>query len=267
MHLLEEGDPYLVLMTVFLNQWWRVAQDEARSNGGRLPRETAIVGDEWGNLPAVSAMPEIVTLGRSYRLHAYCLTQDLKQWHKYNRPGDQNAGRDKILGSMGGKVALSLANPEDFQYFTRLVGKHTVRTQNAGTSRQGYGMGSRGGSSESYSEHADDLIHEWEWQNRSPIRDGLVCVKGAENSKPGREGVFQIPVTYASKTPAAGFFGLGSEAECDAKRMAFRHACEERASTAAFEIPVWQPDFEACKSSATAQAEVAADEWSAWDGM
>lgn len=106
MHLLEEGDPYLVLMTVFLNQYWRVAQEEAARNAGHLPRETAIVGDEWGNLPAVAAMPEIVTLGRSYHLHAWCFTQDLKQWNKYSRPGDQNAGRDKILGSMGGKRAL-----------------------------------------------------------------------------------------------------------------------------------------------------------------
>lgn len=106
MHLLEEGDPYLVFMTVFLNQYWRVAQEEAARNAGHLPRETAIVGDEWGNLPAVAAMPEIVTLGRSYHLHAWCFTQDLKQRNKYSRPGDQNAGRDKILGSMGGKRAL-----------------------------------------------------------------------------------------------------------------------------------------------------------------
>lgn len=183
----------MVLMTVFLNQWWRVAQEEARENSGRLPRETAIVGDEWGNLPAVLALPEIATLGRSYRLHAYCFTQDLKQWNKYSRSGDQNAGRDKILGSMGGKVVLSLASPENFQYFTRLTGKRTVRTRSQGTSKQGFGFGSRAGSSDSYSERADDLIHEWEWQNRVPVRDGLICIKGGENSRPGREGA---AVTY-----------------------------------------------------------------------
>lgn len=229
MHLLEEGDPYMVLMTVFLNQWWRVAQEEARENSGRLPRETAIVGDEWGNLPAVLALPEIATLGRSYRLHAYCFTQDLKQWNKYSRPGDQNAGRDKILGSTGGKVVLSLASPEDFQYFTRLTGKRTVRTRSQGTGKQGFGFGSRAGSSDSYSERADDLIHEWEWQNRVPVRDGLICIKGGENSRPGREGAFRMPVTYASKTSAAGFFGLGDEIECDAKKARFRIKMEEAA--------------------------------------
>lgn len=266
MHLLEEGDPYMVLMTIFLNQWWRVAQEEARGNCGHLPRETAILGDEWGNLPVVSALPEIVTLGRSYRLHAYCFTQDLKQWNKYSRPGDQNAGRDKILGSMGGKVALSLASPEDFQYFTRLVGKRTVRTRSQGTSKQGFGPGSRAGSSDSYSERADDLIHEWEWQNRVPVRDGLICIKGGENSKPGREGVFRMPVAYASKTPAAEFFGLGDEAECDAKKARFHERMEAAAKgCAAAPVPCWMPDLSPSEGSPAEADSIADDEFSAWD--
>lgn len=265
MHLLEEDDPYMVLMTAFINQYWRVAQQEAAENGGRLPRETAIIGDEWGNLPAVSALPEIVTLGRSYRLHANIFVQDLKQLNKYSKPGDGNAGRDKILGSMGGKVALSLASPEDFQYFTRLAGKRTIRTQNAGISRQGYGMGTTSGSSESYTEHADDLIHEWEWQNRIPVRDGLIAIKGGENSKPGREGVFQMPVTYASETPAARFFGLGTEDECDEKRMAFRARMTDSAAAAPATPPAWAPDFDAFKSETTQAAQVVDDEFSAWD--
>lgn len=265
MHLLEEGDPYLAIMTVFLNQYWRVAQEEAGANGGRLPRETAIVGDEWGNLPAVAAMPEIVTLGRSYRLHAWCFTQDVKQWNKYSRPGDQNAGRDKILGSMGGKVALSLASPDDFQYFTRLVGKRTVRTRSEGTSRQGSGAAARSGSNEGYSEREDDLIHEWEWQGRVPARDGVIAVKGGENSRPGREGAFRIPVTYASMTPAAGFFGLGDEAECDARRRAFRRRMEARAAAAPAPPVPWAPDFGAVREEGSPEDGIEGDELAAWD--
>lgn len=264
--LQEEGDPYLALTTVFLNQWWRVAQQEAARNGGRLPHETAIVGDEFGNLPAVAAMPEIATLGRSYRLHAYCFTQDLKQWTKYSKPNDQNAGRDKILGSMGGKVFLALANPDDFAYATKLAGKRTVRTQTTGTQRNGGGGGSRTGSSEGYAEHADDLIHEWEWQNRIPARDGVIAVKGGENSKPGREGIFRIPVTYASKTPAAAFFGLGNEEECDGKRIAFREKMEAEASSAKCRKPeVWEPDFPAVERKGDLPESIAEDELGAWD--
>ena len=266
MHLLEEGDPYMVLMTVFLNQWWRVAQQEAAKNGGRLPHETAIVGDEWTNLDRVESFGQIVTLGRSFKLHAWCAGQDLKQWNKYSRPGDQNAGRDKILGSMGGKVFLALANPEDFQYATRLAGKRTVRTRSTGTQRNGGGSGARTGKNEGYTERADDLIHEWEWQHRAPVRDGLIAIKGAENSRPGREGVFRMPVTYASNTPAAGFFGLGSEEECDRKRVEFRAEMEKEASRRASEGPdVWMPDFEERKSVDAVQDDIDGDEFSAWD--
>lgn len=267
MHLLEESAPYMVLVSAFLNQWWRIAQSEADKNGGRLPHETAILGDEWGNLPRVEAMAEIVTLGRSYRLHAYCATQDLKQWQKYSKRGDQNAGRDKILGSMGGKVALALANPDDCQYFTRLAGKRTVRTQNTGTSKQGCGVAASVGSSEAYTERADDLIHEWEWANRAPVKDGAIVIKGAENSKPGREGVFQMPVTYASNTPAGEFFDLGNEQECDAKRMLFRQNAENQAAASKQDVEIWRVDFDGCKSKQTAHAEVVDDEWQAWDGM
>lgn len=266
MHLLEEGDPYLAIFTCFFNQYWRVAQKLAADNGGRLPHETAIIGDEWGNMPKVNALPEIATLGRSYRLHLYCFTQDLKQWNKYNRPGDQNAGRDKILGCMGGKVALSLANPDDFAYFTKLAGKRTIRTQSTGTSSQGSAGGARTGASESYTEHAEDLIHEWEWANRIPVRDGLIAIKGGENAKPGREGVYQLPVVYASDTPAAAFFGLGAEGECDAKRIESRERMEaERPAEPDMGSIVWCPDFAKYLGSPDSGDAIEADEFSAWD--
>lgn len=266
MHLLEEGDPYLVLETIFLNQWWRVAQEEANHNAGRLPRETAILGDEWGNLPKVSSLPEMVTLGRSYDLHIYCFTQNLKQWNKYNDPGDQGAGREKILGSMGGKIALSLANPEDFQYFTRLAGKHTVKTKNTSASKQSSVGGTSSSSSESYSEQAVDLIHEWKWKERIPVRDGIICIKCGENSKPGREGVFEMPVEYASKTPAGAFFGLGDKQACAEKQIAFRKEMERTAAEMAMgSVPYWVPDFATYRSAKRINEDIDADEASAWD--
>ena len=35
MHLMEEGAPYMVLMTAFMNQWWRIAQAEAALEAAR----------------------------------------------------------------------------------------------------------------------------------------------------------------------------------------------------------------------------------------
>lgn len=261
-HLLEEDHPYMGLFRAFFSQYWRVAQQTAAENGGRLPRETSIVGDEWGNLGKVDCMGELVTLGRSMHLHLYALVQNLKQLNKYDNPGDNGAGRDKLLGSMGTKVALSLGSIEDCEYFSRLCGKRTLRTQ--GTSEQrGGGMAGRVGSGTSYNETSDFVIHEWEWLNRVPARDGSIVVKGGENSRPGREGVFRMPLAVASATPAGRWFGLGDEEANKRRRAIFRRKMEARGGVGARETRTWCPDFETSASEAPASIE--ADEFSAWD--
>lgn len=273
MHMLEENDPYLTIFSVFVSQWWRAAQRATRANGGRLPHETAIVGDEWGNMPKVDALPEMVTLGRSMRLHVYAFVQNLKQLNKYSRPGDQNAGRDKLLGSMGTKVALKLSNPEDGEYFTKLCGKRTIRSLNVSKTRQGVGFTTS--SSETYSERAEDLIRPWEWQNRIPTRDGIVAVKGGENSAPGREGVFDFPAQYASNTPAGEFFGLGDPADNIIKQVGFRVRQERLlpASAGGDPAPSWMPEFPTSDDGGSAEtltqaepSESAQDDWARWDG-
>ena len=261
-HLLEEDHPYMGLFRAFFSQYWRVAQQTAAENGGRLPRETAIVGDEWGNLGKVDCMGELVTLGRSMHLHLYALVQNLKQLNKYDSPGDNGAGRDKLLGSMGTKVALSLGSIEDCEYFSRLCGKRTLRTQ--GTSEQrGGGMAGRVGSGTSYNETSDFVIHEWEWLNRVPARDGSIVVKGGENGKPGREGVFRMPLAVASATPAGQWFGLGDEEANGRKRTAFRRKMEARGGVGTRDVRTWCPDYETASREEPARIE--ADEFSAWD--
>lgn len=111
--MLDEGDPYGVVYTCFLNQWWQVAQKACKANGGCMPHETAILGDEIGNLNVkVACLPAIATLGRSMGIHEYLFVQNLKQLNAYNEPGDGGAGRDKLIGSIGLKVALSLSEPD-----------------------------------------------------------------------------------------------------------------------------------------------------------
>ena len=274
--MLDEGDPYGVVYTCFLNQWWQVAQQVCKENGGRMPHETALVLDEIGNLNVkVACLPAIATLGRSMKVHEYLFVQNLKQLNAYNEPGDGGAGRDKLIGSIGTKVALSLSEPEDFKFFTALAGKRTVRSM--GTSSQN-GSG-RSSSGTSYSETAVPLINEWEWQQRIPIRDGLIAIKGGENSKPGREGVFEFPLDYANRTPAGPFFGLGDEEAERQKRSAYYARAKASAQDEAYEVPgPWCPEFdvddetddgdeiapddvfEADEENATFE-----DEWAAWD--
>lgn len=274
--MLDEGDPYGVVYTCFLNQWWQVAQQVCKENGGRMPHETALVLDEIGNLNVrVACLPAIATLGRSMKIHEYLFVQNLKQLNAYNEPGDGGAGRDKLIGSIGTKVALSLSEPEDFKFFTALAGKRTVRSM--GTSSQN-GSG-RSSSGTSYSETAVPLINEWEWQQRIPIRDGLIAIKGGENSKPGREGVFEFPLDYANRTPAGPFFGLGDEEAERQKRSAYYARAKAFAQEEAYEVPEpWCPEFdvgdETDDDDETAPDDVFKadeenatfeDEWAAWD--
>ena len=275
--MLDEGDPYSVVYTCFLNQWWQVAQQVCKESGGRVPRETALVLDEIGNLNVrVACLPAIATLGRSMKIHEYLFVQNLKQLNAYNEPGDGGAGRDKLIGSIGTKVALSLSEPEDFKFFTALAGKRTVRSMGT-SSQQGSGRSSSG---TSYSETAVPLINEWEWQQRIPIRDGLIAIKGGENSKPGREGVFEFPLDYANRTPAGPFFGLGDEEAERQKRSAYYARAKAAAGADAYEVPEpWCPDFDAEDEAAGDDDETAPDdvfkadeenatfedEWAAWD--
>lgn len=265
MTLLEPGDPYLVINKCFMNQWWRVAQEVAREHGSRVPHETAIVGDELGNVGRIDALPQIATLGRSYHVHLYAFVQNLGQMNDYSTPGDNGAGREKVLGSIGTKVALALAEPNDCEWFTKLAGKRTMRSH--GTSAQN--AGGRASSGESYSEAAVNLIEPWVWPNLIPIRDGATVIKGGENAKPGREGVFRTPLTYANETPAGAFFGLGTEDEETAKKSTYyERALAESAQQPPAPEP-WCPDFETASASESepesASASVERDEWAAWD--
>lgn len=275
--MLDEGDPYSVVYTCFLNQWWQVAQRVCKESGGRVPHETALVLDEIGNLNVRAAcLPAIATLGRSMKIHEYLFVQNLKQLNVYNEPGDGGAGRDKLIGSIGTKVALSLSEPEDFKFFTALAGKRTVRSM--GTSSQN-GSG-RSSSGTSYSETAVPLINEWEWQQRIPIRDGLIAIKGGENSRPGREGVFKFPLDYANRTPAGAFFGLGDEEAERQKRADFYARAKAVTKAVAYKVPEpWCPEFDSGDEGRGGGEGTAADdplkaaesnaafedEWAAWD--
>ena len=75
-----------------------------------------------------------------------------------------------------------------------------------------------------------------------------------------------MPVTYASRTPAAGFFGLGDEAECDAKKGRFRKMMEEAARGRNAEpVPCWMPELGVSGEQSFEDDPIAEDEFSAWD--
>lgn len=237
LHVMDEGSPYNKVCTILLDQLWSAAQVEAEAHGGSLPRPLTVVGDEWGNLPEVKSLPSMLSLGRSYGVFWIGAIQNIAQLNKYG----ERDGRRKILANCNVKVALKLGEAEDRQYFTELVGKTTRHTQGTSTSRSASGNSG----STSYSEHADDLIHPWEWTEMSPDRDGAIVVKMAMNGvSANHAGTFRAPLTDCTQTPTKRHFDLGTREHERAKRQSYQAKLTERAESHRGEkAPIWCPEW------------------------
>lgn len=251
---MDEGSPYNALASVLFDQVWSSVQSVADRNGGRLPRPVTIVGDEWGNLPKVSCLPALLSLGRSYGILWVGAVQNVAQFNAYG----EKAGRPKILANCMVKVFMKLSEAEDRAYATELVGKTTRHTQGSSLSR-----GACSSSSMSYSEHADDVVHAWEWVGRAPDKDGVVVVKHADNGMPASHaGAFTSPVTDCTNTPTKAHFNLGSREHEHARRMAYQARLEQRAAARQGEEVIrWCPEWP--------EAEGGRDEedGGGWDGL
>ena len=252
LHVMDEGSPYNKVCTILLDQLWSAAQSIANMHGGTLQRPFTIVGDEWGNLPEVKSLPAILSLGRSYNVFWIGAVQNIAQLNKYG----ERDGRRKILANCNVKVALKLGEAEDRQYFTELIGKTTRHTQGTSTSR-----GASGDSgTTSYSEHADDLIHAWEWTEMSPDKDGALVVKMAMNGiSASHAGSFRTPLVDCTKTPTKAHFDLGTREHERAKRQTYQGRLDARAeSHKGEEAPVWCPVWPENENE---------DEAAGWDGL
>lgn len=234
LHVMDEGSPYNAVASVLFGQLWAAVQSSAERNGGRLPRPVTIVGDEWGNLPRVDCLPALLSLGRSYGVFWVGAVQNVAQLNAYG----ERTGRQKILANCMVKVFMKLSEAEDRAYATELVGKTTRHTRGNSMSR-----GASASSSTSYSEHADEVIHAWEWVGRAPDKDGVVVVKHADNGMPARRaGAFVSPVTDCTNTPTKGHFGLGNREHEHAKRLAYQGRLEGRAAGRAA-AEAWCPEW------------------------
>lgn len=135
---------------------------------------------------------------------------------------------------------MKLSEAEDRAYATELVGKTTRHTQGSSLSR-----GAASSSSTSYSEHADDVVHAWEWVSRAPDKDGVVVVKHADNGMPASHaGAFTSPVTDCANTPTKAHFDLGSREHEHARRVVYQARLEQRAAARQGEkVILWCPEW------------------------
>ena len=252
LHVLESGSPYNAISTIFVTQLITSIFSIGDRSGGRL-RPITFVGDEWCAMDRVEPLVKLLTLGRSYGAFWIGAVQSLSLLgEKYG----ERSGRPAILSNCGVKVAMKLGDADDRNFFSELVGKTTRHTRGTSTSRGA--SGSSG--STSFSEHADDLIHPWEWTEMSPDRDGAIVVKMGENGIPAeRAGTFRAPLTDSTKTPTKGHFDLGTREHERARRLTYQQMLDGRAERRKNECaPIWCPDFPAANADAADE-----DEWGA----
>ena len=251
LHVLESGSPYNAICTIFVTQLITSIFSIGDRSGGKL-RPITFVGDEWCAMDRVEPLVKLLTLGRSYGAFWIGAVQSLSLLgEKYG----ERSGRPAILSNCGVKVAMKLGDADDRHFFSELV-KTTRHTRGTSTSR-----GAGGGSgSTSFSEHADDLIHPWEWTEMSPDRDGAVVVKMGENGVPaGRAGTFRAPLADCTETPTKGHFDLGTRDHERARRLEYQRMLDERASRRKDErVPIWCPDFPEASTGTIDE-----DEWGA----
>lgn len=252
LHVLESGSPYNAICTIFVTQLITSIFSIGDRSGGRL-RPITFVGDEWCAMDRVEPLVKLLTLGRSYGAFWIGAVQSLSLLgEKYG----ERSGRPAILSNCGVKVAMKLGDADDRNFFSELVGKTTRHTRGTSTSRGA--SGSSG--STSFSEHADDLIHPWEWTEMSPDRDGAIVVKMGENGIPAeRAGTFRAPLTDSTKTPTKGHFDLGTREHERARRLTYQQMLDGRAERRKNECaPIWCPDFPEANADAADE-----DEWGA----
>lgn len=253
LHVMDEGSPYNALFSILFDQIYKAAYIVADENGGKLLRPLKILGDEWGNLPTVKSLPSLLSLARSLGISWMGSVQNIAQLNRYG----ERDGRKKILANCSVKVALKLGEAEDRQYFTELVGKTTRHVMGTSTSK-----GTTSSSSRSYSEHADDVIRQFEWVTRSPDKDGAIVVKQAENGVgKNHAGVFRAPLVDCTKTPTRGHFDLGTPEHERAKRRNYQKSLDEAAARRDMAVETWCPQW----PEAEEPVPQADDEWSAFD--
>lgn len=260
-HVMRKEHPANRLLGCFFSQWWQRVLEIGNERGGSIPYKTNLVLDEFGSFPKIP-LAQIVDIGRGYGVSWYGFLQSITQLALYNNPGDGGAGAKEILANIGVKIALTIPEKEDREFFTELAGKRGVMTRSESSQKSSSGTTT----TSSASERADDLIHPWDWLHIAPDDDGAIVVKSKITGIRKRNGVFRMPLVDATDTPAKHYFGLGSREHEAQKRMAYRVMLAEKASKEDMnDVDVWHIDFDSLMGEERTKEAIGEDEFSAWD--
>ncbi|MBM0067962.1 type IV secretory system conjugative DNA transfer family protein [Bacillus gibsonii] len=119
-----------VISSIFIRQLYFVlAKNAGQTKGGKCYRQVVFMLDEFGNMPSIQDMPNIITvcLGRNIRFNL--IVQGFSQLpQKYGKEA-----ADTIIGNCGNQMYIHSLEKETAEKFSWLLGNKTQRT----TSRSG----------------------------------------------------------------------------------------------------------------------------------
>ena len=122
------------LATLYIDQVYQTLVNLANKRGGRIPRRTEYIIDEFGNLPPIPDFDGKVTVAGGRGIRFTIALQDIAQLKKMY---DKNAST--ISGNCNNWIYIKTNEPDTAELISKKTGSYTVETENLNSSIQNKG--------------------------------------------------------------------------------------------------------------------------------
>lgn len=111
-----------VIASLYVKQLYtELAKTSYFTPGRKCIRQVIFILDEFGNMPSISDMGNMITVSLGRRIHFNLVVQDLSQIkHKYDKEADN------IIGNCANKMYLLSTDYETNEEFSKLLGEKTI---------------------------------------------------------------------------------------------------------------------------------------------
>ncbi|MCB2293690.1 type IV secretory system conjugative DNA transfer family protein [Clostridium algoriphilum] len=157
------------LINLFFNQTFQELYTIGANNNTKLPQSVIFYLDEFPNLGRLDDYERFLATCRGYGIACCTVLQNITQLQ--DRYGKEQA--ESILGNCGVKLCLGNVNDTTAEYFSRLIGKSTVKV-NTGSNSKSRGEKKSSSSSKSFSYTGRNLMNADEILTMNP--DESICI-------------------------------------------------------------------------------------------
>jgi len=157
------------LINLFFNQTFQELYGVGAANKTKLPQPVIFYLDEFPNLGRFDDYEKFLATCRGYDIACCTVLQNITQLQ--DKYGKEQA--ESIIGNCGVKLCLGNVNDTTAQYFSRLIGKSTVKVE-TGSDSISHGEKGSSSSSNSYSYTGRNLMNADEILTMNPNES--VCI-------------------------------------------------------------------------------------------